>query len=170
MPRVLGRCCERNGQGAEQNHKAKHGVPPDQSVGVLYLVRFHLYDQDHVTHPRPGFLQGPNAGASSRPEAFPYRRSGAISLPCTRGPDCSRSSKSRERAAPLFLHIAGPGMMLAEASVWSSAYHCDAQGARRCRSRGDPPTLVPRRNDTPIPNCLNAIAKGSRTCPSGRTF
>ena len=35
--------------------------------------------------------------------------------------------RNRENGAPLFLHTAGPGMMLAEASVWSSAYHCDAQ-------------------------------------------
>lgn len=35
--------------------------------------------------------------------------------------------RNRESGAPLFLHIAGPGMMLAEASVWSPAYHCDAQ-------------------------------------------
>lgn len=35
--------------------------------------------------------------------------------------------RNRENGAPLFLHIAGPGMMLAEASIWSSAYHCDAQ-------------------------------------------
>ena len=35
--------------------------------------------------------------------------------------------RNHESGAPLFLHTAGPGMMLAEASVWSSAYHCDAQ-------------------------------------------
>lgn len=35
--------------------------------------------------------------------------------------------RNRENGARLFLHTAGAGMMLAEASVWSPVYHCDAQ-------------------------------------------
>ena len=66
--------------------------------------------------------------------------------------------RNRESGAPLFLHIAGPGMMLAEASVWSSAYHCDAQALDDAEV-----AVIPRRwfraEMTRNSELLNAIAK-----------
>jgi CRP-like cAMP-binding protein len=65
--------------------------------------------------------------------------------------------RNRESGASLFLHIAGPGMMLAEASVWSPAYHCDAQALDDAKV-----AVIPRRwfraEMTRNTELLNAIA------------